>query len=157
MLWFLNTISLKIFVLILWQKINSDFTFVRCRMVSIAVLNLSSIFRNRRSIPINTKCIFYVISFSLALLCALCFMHSAELFFSSLSSFLLFHVCIYGFLKSHFFLFFLFCLFVSAICCVVVTFFRSAITRQLSLIGFLCCLCEQVRETLWDFLLCGMD
>ena len=83
--------------------------------------------------------------------CALCFMHSAELFlfFSSLSSFLLFHVCIYGFLKSHFFLFSLF----QFLFYVVLFFALRYVTRQLSLIGFLCWLCERHIETLcyvWD-------
>lgn len=109
----------------------------------------------------------FSVSFYSALLvavCALCFMHSAELFssvyvFSSLSSFLLFHVCRYlWILKVSFFLVFsfLFCFCFCFMLCCFFCFFFCALLCDASIKSyrvFLCCL-RFAPETHWDFLLC---
>lgn len=82
--------------------------------------------------PANHSNVFSVsfYSASLGAVCALCFMHSAELFFSafpSLSSFLLFHVCIYGFLKSHFLAVYAFLLLSSLLCVMLCVFFCASL------------------------------
>lgn len=91
----------------------------------------------------------FSVSFCSALLCCVCLMFYA--FRWTVFIFLLFPVSycsmcvdIYGFLKSQFF--FLFSLFLFLFY-VVLFFALRYVTRQLSLIGFLCWLCERHIET----------